>query len=58
MFGHSYLVAPVTDLNCFERKVYLPKGKWKDIRDEKVYDGGQTITAKAPIESIPVFCKI
>ncbi|SEF97211.1 alpha-D-xyloside xylohydrolase [Butyrivibrio sp. Su6] len=58
MFGSSYLVAPVTDFNCFERKVYLPEGKWKDIRDEKVYEGGQIITAKAPLESIPVFSKI
>lgn len=55
MFGDKYLVAPILELNQFEREVYLPAGKWEDIRDGKVYEGGQTITAKAPIESIPVF---
>ncbi|MCR5656979.1 MAG: family 31 glucosidase [Butyrivibrio sp.] len=57
MFGSDYLVAPILELNKFEREVYLPAGKWEDIRDGKVYEGGQTITAAAPIESIPVFKK-
>ncbi|WP_026652539.1 TIM-barrel domain-containing protein [Butyrivibrio proteoclasticus] len=58
MFGDKYLVAPIFELNCFEREVYLPEGKWEDIRDKKIYEGGQTVTAKAPIESIPVFKKL
>jgi len=55
MFGSDYLVAPVMYEGMRERQVYLPAGKWEDIRDGKVYDGDQTITASAPIESIPVF---
>jgi len=55
MFGSDYLVAPVMYEGMRERQVYLPAGKWEDIRDGKVYDGAQTITASAPIESIPVF---
>ena len=55
MFGSDYLVAPVMYEGMRERQVYLPAGKWDDIRDGKVYDGAQTITAAAPIESIPVF---
>lgn len=45
-------------LNEFEREVYLPEGRWEDTRDGKVYEGGQTIRAAAPIDSIPVFKKM
>ena len=58
MFGSEYLVAPILEINTFEREVYLPAGKWEDIRDHKVYEGGCVITAKAPIESIPVFHRV
>lgn len=58
MFGSDYLVAPIFHLNQFEREVYLPAGKWEDTRDHKVYDGGQTITADAPLDSMPVFKRI
>ncbi len=58
MFGSSYLVAPIFHLNQFEREVYLPAGEWEDTRDGKQYTGGQTITAAAPLDSIPVFKKI
>ena len=58
MFGDKYLVAPILELNCFEREVYLPEGKWEDIRDGKVYEGCAVISAKAPIESIPVFKRV
>ncbi|MCQ2578789.1 MAG: family 31 glucosidase [Treponema sp.] len=55
MFGDEYLVAPVLKAGIKSRKVYLPEGKWTDIRDGKVFDGGQVIEASTPIESIPVF---
>jgi len=58
MFGDKYLVAPIMELNKFEREVYLPAGKWEDIRDGKTYEGGCVITAAAPIESIPVFKRV
>lgn len=57
MFGSEYLVAPILSLNTFAREVYLPEGKWIDIRDGKEYEGGQTVLAEAPLESIPVFRK-
>ena len=56
--GSEYLVAPIFHLNEFEREVYLPAGRWEDTRDGKVYEGGQTVLAAAPINSIPVFKKI
>ena len=58
MFGSKYLVAPIFHLNEFEREVYLPAGTWKDTRDGKEYQGGQTVRAAAPIDSIPVFEKM
>ena len=58
MFGSEYLVAPIFHLNEFKREVYLPAGRWEDTRDGKVYEGGQTVLAAAPIDSIPVFKKI
>ncbi len=58
MFGSEYLVAPIFKLNQFEREVYLPEGTWTDTRDGKEYQGGQTIKADAPIDSIPVFKRV
>ncbi|MBR6028144.1 MAG: glycoside hydrolase family 31 protein [Clostridia bacterium] len=57
MFGPDYLVAPVLSPGAREREVYLPAGTWQDIRTGETFAGGQTVTAAAPIESIPVFKK-
>lgn len=58
MFGPDYLVAPVTVYGAREVDVYLPFGKWKNIFTNEVFEGGQTITAAAPIEYSPVFKKL
>lgn len=58
MFGSKYLVAPILEMNQFERDVYLPEGTWKDTLDNAIYKGNTTIKAKAPIDHIPVFEKI
>ena len=55
MFGPDYLVAPVLQSGAREREVYLPEGRWQDIRTGEVLEGGRTVTAPAPIDSIPVF---
>jgi len=45
MFGSQMLVAPMMESGN-SRTVYLPKGKWIDYQNGKVYDGGyQTIEA-------------
>ena len=45
MFGSQMLVAPLMESGN-SRTVYLPKGKWIDYQNGKVYDGGyQTIEA-------------
>lgn len=57
MFGSKYLVAPVMYQGMTKRSVYLPEGKWRNIHNDIIYDGFQTITADAPIDIIPVFEK-
>lgn len=70
MFGQSFLVCPVTSPMYFapgnkplqglekNRGVYLPVGvKWFDFWTGKLFSGGQTIVADAPIDHIPVFVK-
>ena len=45
MFGSQLLVAPLLESGN-SRMVYLPKGKWIDYQNGKVYEGGyQTIEA-------------
>ena len=39
MFGSQMLVAPLMESGN-ERTVYLPKGKWIDYQNGKVYEGG------------------
>jgi alpha-D-xyloside xylohydrolase len=67
MFGPAFLVNPVTERfyslpNSKKikktRKVYLPKSSnWYDFWTGKLIPGGQTIDAKAPIETIPLYIK-
>lgn len=56
MLGDRYLVAPVVTKGCTERDVRLPKGSWK-YADGTVYEGGQTVTIAADIDTIPYFTK-
>ena len=58
MFGSDLLVAPVMKAGAIERDVYLPLGAtWKCCNTGTIYEGGQTITASTPIETIPLFTK-
>ena len=67
MFGPAFMVNPVTKSlynlsNSQEikktRKVYLPKmSDWYDFWTGKLINGGQTIDADAPIETIPLYVR-
>jgi alpha-D-xyloside xylohydrolase len=58
MFGHKFLICPVTEAGATRRQVNLPKGcRWFDFWTGKVYDGGQEIEADAPIKKMPLFVK-
>jgi alpha-D-xyloside xylohydrolase len=58
MFGPSFLVAPVTDYKARKRDVYLPAGTgWYDFNTMKFYEGGQTLSVDAPLNTLPLFVK-
>ncbi|SHM59918.1 glycoside hydrolase family 31 protein [Mucilaginibacter sp. OK098] len=67
MFGPAFLVNPVTQqfysgsnasAQTKTRKVYLPKGsKWFNFWTGETLNGGQTIDAEAPIETMPLYVK-
>ena len=55
MFGRDLLVAPVIEEGATSRDVYLPRGRWWHLLQERWYEGGQTHRVEAPLEEIPVF---
>lgn len=58
MYGPAFLVCPVIKAGARSRSVYLPKSaRWFDYHTGKVLDGGQTITADAPLERMPLYVK-
>jgi alpha-D-xyloside xylohydrolase len=58
MFGPAFLVAPVTEQGATTRNVYLPAGcDWYNYWTNERLKGGQTITVKAPIDTLPLFVR-
>ncbi|RKP55082.1 DUF4968 domain-containing protein [Cohnella endophytica] len=57
LLGDALLVAPVYRPGVASRAVYLPDGIWYDERTGEKYDGGKSVLADAPLESVPVFVK-
>ena len=58
VFGPAVLVNPVTTEGASQRTLYLPAGSdWFDFWTGKRLPGGQTITAEAPIDRIPLLVK-
>ncbi len=56
MFGNKYLVAPVVEDRATSKKVYFPKGTWKNFWDNQITTSvGEWIEVKAPVDIIPVF---
>jgi alpha-D-xyloside xylohydrolase len=57
MFGPDILVAPILHAGQAVRDVWLPADEtWVSLQGERL-QGGQWITANAPLESIPVFVR-
>lgn len=59
MFGPSFLVAPVLDAGVSKWNVYLPQSEagWFDFWTGNHVNGGQTVSADAPLTTIPLFVK-
>ena len=58
MFGPDLLVAPVLYEGMRSREVYLPaETPWTDAWTDETFDGGQWVTADAPLERIPLYLR-
>jgi alpha-D-xyloside xylohydrolase len=56
LYGDNILVAPVTTAGAVSRSVILPEGRWINYNDKHaVYEGPKTVTAAAPLGTIPLF---
>ena len=56
VFGPALLINPVTSEGATQRALYLPTGvEWVDFWTGKRLNGGQTITAEAPLDRIPIY---
>ena len=58
MFGDAILVCPVCEYKARSREVYLPQGcRWFDPHSGQFLEGGQTLTAAAPLAYIPLYMR-
>ncbi len=58
MFGPAFLVAPVTTYQARNRSVYLPADTtWYDFWTGAQVQGGATLDAPAPYDSMPVYLR-
>jgi alpha-D-xyloside xylohydrolase len=55
LFGDSLLVAPVLERGVVKREVTLPAGRWIDWWTGAIVDGGGTIMADAPLDTLPLY---
>ncbi len=59
IFGGKLLVCPITNpsekqLNLACANVWLPEGRWTDIFNGRIYQGGQWVKMHRDLDSIPV----
>jgi alpha-D-xyloside xylohydrolase len=58
LFGSDVLVAPVVVEGARERQLYLPSGTtWRDAWTGAEHQGGEWVTAPAPLDTIPVYLR-
>ena len=58
MFGRAFLVSPVYEYHARKREVYLPAGTlWYDFYSNHTFEGGQSISAAAPLGRMPLFVR-
>ncbi|MBR3076211.1 MAG: DUF5110 domain-containing protein, partial [Bacteroidales bacterium] len=57
MFGPALMPCPVSEYGARNREVYLPKGGWYDFYTGAYLPGGQTLTADAPYERMPLYAR-
>jgi alpha-D-xyloside xylohydrolase len=55
LFGDTLLVAPVVTRGATSRSVVLPAGQWIDWWTGAAVNGGATVTAQAPLGTLPLY---
>lgn len=55
--GDSLLVAPVVHEGATERQVQAPSGLWYDLWTGDPLNGGQVLTLRAPLDTVPVLAR-
>jgi alpha-glucosidase (family GH31 glycosyl hydrolase) len=59
MLGPDVVVAPVLTKGASSRNVYLPAGRWRDLADGAVVEGGRWLRGHpAPLAVLPVFVRV
>jgi alpha-glucosidase (family GH31 glycosyl hydrolase) len=61
-FGSQLLVSPITQpadkrLNLASASTWLPEGRWTDIFNGRIYQGGRWVNLYRDLDSIPVLAK-
>ncbi|MFI3263697.1 MAG: TIM-barrel domain-containing protein [Rikenellaceae bacterium] len=56
-FGENIMAAFVTEYEQRTKEVYLPKGAWYDFWTNEKIAGGETVTADAAFDQIPLYVK-
>lgn len=62
MFGTELLVCPVTKpinkhTKTAETNIWLPGGRWTNLFNGKIYEGGKTICVHSELNGIPAFAR-
>lgn len=57
MLGDALMACPVHRAGCVSRQVYLPQGRWLDMNTGELLEGGRTIAADAPLDTIPYYLR-
>ena len=55
--GPSLFTSPVVQRGATSKDTWLPPGKWVDLADLVVYEGGKRSTIPAPLQKLPLFVK-
>lgn len=57
LWGDAFLVKPVTDPGATSAEMGLPEGVWFNFWNDKRYQGNQTVSVKAPLDTLPVMVR-
>jgi len=57
LFGEHLLVAPICQLRCTARRVYLPEGTWYHWHTNEKFTGKRFLIAPAPMDYIPLYAR-